>query len=133
MVSKVCSRSHGHPPGARSRAISATRSLKRSPEMLIDFQCKGAIVTCGAPKSRRRDAEAATEARRGLASASLALRIVAACDEFQGTVIPSEARKPPADVVSPGGLGIPRFARNDTPMLLAAARPRCALGVSPVN
>src|SRR5690349_7973166 len=31
IVSKVCSRSHGQPPGARSRAIIATARSKRSP------------------------------------------------------------------------------------------------------
>src|SRR4249919_3909054 len=31
MESKVCSRSHGQPPGARSRAIIATARSKRSP------------------------------------------------------------------------------------------------------
>src|SRR6266404_4864516 len=35
MVSKFCSRSHGHPPGARSRAMISTARSKRSPVLDI--------------------------------------------------------------------------------------------------
>src|ERR1051325_3722134 len=35
MESKVCSRSHGHPPGARNRAMMPTARSKRSPVVAI--------------------------------------------------------------------------------------------------
>ena len=39
MVSKVCSRSQGHPPGARSRAMIDTSCSNFSPALMGIFYC----------------------------------------------------------------------------------------------
>src|SRR6266496_5413243 len=45
MVSKVCSRSQGQPPGARSRAMMDTARSKRSPVVGIRIHCKSGNVS----------------------------------------------------------------------------------------
>ena len=44
MESKVCSRSHGHPPGARSRSMIATARSNRSPVVDIPLNLNDPLV-----------------------------------------------------------------------------------------
>src|SRR5215469_7401202 len=46
MVSKVCSRSQGHPPGARSRAMIETTRSNRSPVIAIRPTLNEAVAFC---------------------------------------------------------------------------------------